>query len=564
MIGRWFLVDDNSSVEDREEMKRLWPWIDFYWKSPEEKGHAHSMNIIRREVNSPYILHMEDDWLWIQSRPYISEALEVLGQQSNIGQCLFNKNYAETLRDSQIKGGIEKKTSTGLDWVLHEFCPDGSIEKTQFIDKFGSNVLQCCYWPHFSFRPSLIRRRVFDEIGEFSTTRGHFEMEYAYRYSDRGWLSAFLPGINSLHIGRLTSERHNNPDKLNAYDLNEQGQFSESVKIRVINLDRRPDRFLKFMEGKNKSVDILEWVRVSAIDGSKDLDPGDTQLQRLFDSCDFNMRMGMVGCALSHINLWIKLLYDEGGAGGAGSGWFIVEDDITLVKDFTRKLIRVGKLAIQQGAELVYLGHHLRPQYRVDGGWNSPDGEPVINQWSSDRSLKESMGGTGGYWISQTGARKLLEWIDSRGVTNGIDTIQQKAADVVKTFYAFPHLIYSDCAFEGGPKIDSDIQYNYESLKMKDVDSKGGDIFEDIYEDIYEFRHVINYIFSESDKRQLRFHTKSMQECEKLVKLCDDTAVNCTTVSDGCLYLSKPGDSSRLLIGGKYSLGNILTKKNRK
>ena len=37
-IHYWLCVDDNSSDEDRKEMKSLFPWIDYYMKTPAEKG----------------------------------------------------------------------------------------------------------------------------------------------------------------------------------------------------------------------------------------------------------------------------------------------------------------------------------------------------------------------------------------------------------------------------------------------------------------------------------------------------------------------------------------------
>ena len=46
LITDWFCVDDNSSKEDREFMTSTYQWIDYYMKTPGEKGHRSSMNII--------------------------------------------------------------------------------------------------------------------------------------------------------------------------------------------------------------------------------------------------------------------------------------------------------------------------------------------------------------------------------------------------------------------------------------------------------------------------------------------------------------------------------------
>ena len=92
LIDFWYCVDDNSSDEDCEKMKKLYPFFTFYFKSKDEKGHPQSLNIIRSIVKTPYILHLEDDWKFFVKRNYISDSLDVLSSNSKLGQCLFNKN----------------------------------------------------------------------------------------------------------------------------------------------------------------------------------------------------------------------------------------------------------------------------------------------------------------------------------------------------------------------------------------------------------------------------------------------------------------------------------------
>jgi hypothetical protein len=50
-------------------------------------------------------------------------------------------------------------------------------------------------------------------------------------------------------------------------------------------------------------------------------------------------------------------------------------------------------------------------------------------------------------------------------MTNGIDTIQQKAANSLNIYYSKPHLIYSECCTVEN-RTDTDIQYNYTSLTI--------------------------------------------------------------------------------------------------
>jgi GR25 family glycosyltransferase involved in LPS biosynthesis len=528
-IDHWLCVDDNSSVEDREKMKELYPFFNFYLKTPQEKGHPQSMNIIQREVQTPYLFHMEDDWKFFIKRPYITECLEVLGNDTSLGQCLINRNYAETERDIAIKGGIFQQTKKGTRYYKHEYCPTVDLLDA-FYAKYGKGILQCSYWPHFSFRPSLLKTKVFRDLGEFNEKVSHFERDYCHRYIEKGYTSAFFECIYSIHIGRLTTER-DDKTKPNAYELNNEAQFegkeerldsklpsesspkdeddkqsdvdtvdtpsiSESdseleekeeeemekewredmqilsheqyplnfpkMEIFVVNLDRRQDRILSFTKSAREHLSFMgHFNRFSAVDGSKLVT--NPQLQRIFDGNDYNMRRGMVGCAMSHIQIYIDLINSD------TDMYMILEDDITFTPDFGKKLLFVYKQIKDFDWDMIYLGHHLRNEF-IDQYCYDKINMPRIEKWDSFTALQRSLGGTGGYIITKTGAEKLLNYIDQHGMTNGIDTVQQKSADDLDIYYTIPHLIYSEC-YRGDNHPDTDIQYDYDSL-TKNVEER--------------------------------------------------------------------------------------------
>jgi hypothetical protein len=110
---------------------------------------------------------------------------------------------------------------------------------------------------------------------------------------------------------------------------------------------------------------------------------------------------------------------------------------------------------------MCYLGHHLWRQYRTPQAYDRT-ASPTVEKWNSQKSLKYSMGGTAGYIITKKGAEKLLNFINEKGMTNGIDTVQQKAANTLNVYYCTPHLIFADCwePDEINDKLDSDIQSN--------------------------------------------------------------------------------------------------------
>lgn len=461
-ISNWICVDDNSSNEDRQKMKELYPFFQFIFKDENEKGHAKSMNIIRNIVDTPYVFHMEDDWKFFNKRNYITDCLSVLNHQDVIGQCLINKNYAETELDIRIKGGFYNCTRNNTRYYIHEYCPD----ELEFKEKYGY-CFNCAYWPHYSLRPSLLKTYIWKELGKFNENTEHFELDYANRYIKKGYISAFLESIYCIHTGRLTSER-NNKNILNAYQLNDVDQFTKKdnipkednqytfdFKAIVINLKSRPDRLenfkKEFLNTGMKSLCVFQ-----AIDGRKLFST--RQLLRIFDGNDYNMRQGFVGCALSHINIYIEILKCD------INYCLIMEDDIKFIDGFSeklRELIAILYSDYNNDWDMLYLGHHLRNEYITDKSNNIL----TVEKWDTDMSLKKSLGGTSGYIITNRGARKMLEFINERGMTNGIDTMQQKAADKLSIFYCEPHLISSEC-FRGNNSPDTDIQFNYKSLTI--------------------------------------------------------------------------------------------------
>jgi GR25 family glycosyltransferase involved in LPS biosynthesis len=474
MIDYWFLIDDNSSTSDREKMKKLYPFFTFYLKTYEEKGHIKSMNIIKDTVlnkfKTPFMLHMEDDWKFFAKRHYIREALDVLGDNDKIGQCLFNKNYTEIESDIKVKGGDFKQTINNFRYYIHEHA-DNQEKIDKWIKKHGNDP-SSYYWPHFSFRPSVLRTKIFKDIGDFNLHASHFEMEYAYRYISLGYISAFFEGFYCIHTGRLTSQRHDD-SIINAYKLNEEDQFIKKekkkisledfdikIKTYILNLDRRPDRYEKFKENIKDGLDFLKYERFSAVDGS--LLKSSNQLQRIFNNNDYNMKVGMVGCLMSHVKMYIELIHCDYDA------FCILEDDIEITPNFDRKFLHLYKELKHQDSEwdLIYLGHHIRNINMKETEYNK-ENMPEIEKCDVFKSFKRSLGGTTGYIISKLGAQKLLDFISETGSTNCIDTLQQKAANRINLYYCTPHLIYSDCfRHDIDQKVDTDIQNAYTSLTI--------------------------------------------------------------------------------------------------
>jgi hypothetical protein len=120
-------------------MQTQYPFFNYHMKSPTEKGHRESMNVIWNkvaELNPQYLIHMEDDWLFFKQENYVTRAIAALekyeGQQ--IHQLVFNREYGLMMSDMQrVNVAPLGPREEGL--CLH-------------IMREGVEGPNCAYWPH--------------------------------------------------------------------------------------------------------------------------------------------------------------------------------------------------------------------------------------------------------------------------------------------------------------------------------------------------------------------------------------------------------------------------------
>lgn len=216
LIKEFICIDDNSSEDDRTVMVEKYPFIKYVFKSEDEKGHAKSMQMITDMVTTPYMFHLEDDWL-TTNRICLSDLIEILGNDVSIKQVVLNRNYQE-IPTISVVGGIERYTRGNLRYFVHEHSST-SEQRDEMVQRHGKDKLFCDYWPHFSLNPSLIDTSIF-KVLQFKDVPG-FERQFAEEYVRCGWVTAFCQELNCHHIGRLIGES----DRPNAYELNNVQQF---------------------------------------------------------------------------------------------------------------------------------------------------------------------------------------------------------------------------------------------------------------------------------------------------------------------------------------------------
>lgn len=437
-IDYWFCVDDNSSESDRQIMKNKYTFFDFYFKNNNEKGHRTSMNIIwnkLNELNPTYWIHLEDDFLFFDKMEYINEG--ILGLETmkdkNVKQILFNRCYAEIIEDYVIKGADEHGK-----FCIHNHNLDKNIS---YINNH--------YWPHYSFRPSIVLVEPILGLGNFDTENQFFELDYANKWNNAGYKSGFFNKITNKHIGRLTKDRANSNLK-NAYDLNNENQFSkEKNYIKVVNLERRPDR-REYCVNIFKSINLENYEFVNAVDGLKIT--SESENLQLFYGNDFGNRTAFIGCALSHYNLWNKLLDDN-----ENDFYLILEDDIKLSPFFKDTIYKLK--SDMRDKSLIYFGYSM---YRMEREkfkyiYNSENNNIKLDKLNKNLFI----GGTFGYSINKNGAKYLLDYVNENGIKHGIDYIIGKLNPEI-CYEIQPQVCFTEWHETEG--IDSDIQSDVNSI----------------------------------------------------------------------------------------------------
>ncbi|CAN5613929.1 hypothetical protein BH10ACT11_BH10ACT11_05990 [soil metagenome] len=481
-IGRFICVDNGSARADIERICERYPFFEIVEVDPADHRHAGALNRILELVESPYWLQMEDDWHFFRRGPYISEALGVLDSEPQLAQLAFNRNYAETLDDHHVAGSEVRKTPAGLRYRLHDWVPIHGPNWVEHFQALAPGQTTNAHWPHFTLRPSLIRRSAIDRVGAFDEQVGDFELEFARRYEATGLRTGFLDRICSLHTGRLTTQGKGEGAP-SAYELLDSSEHlptpshrsqnpteprkngPPAVPVVSINLDRRADRWIALQE-RLHATSGEEFAgavsRFSAVDGhTLELDD---EIRRTFRGNDFGWRRGVIACALSHLAVWRQVAE-------TGRTTLILEADARPEPGFGGRLAEVvdqlGKR--QREPDLVMLGYFGPRRWGGPGGRPSDLGESEVELWPM--RWERFLGGSWAYLLSPSGATRLLALVERDGIRKGVDIFVAGHAAEIATVECVPALATSPLS-ENSSENDSDIHFDgVPLLGAEDLDS---------------------------------------------------------------------------------------------
>ena len=417
IVSHWICIC--GPIANLHKLKKNFPWIDFL-----KQTQPSPLQMIWEKLNSlqpTYWIHVPN-CIFYQSLELTSLQSILDKNTHGVKQIIFNKNYGTTPNTIQ-----EHITLQNMPIVLHDYKENVELSDSTYA-----------YWPHYAHQPSICLVSSILQVGNFSDTP-YFEYEYALKWNSANYKTAFY-NKNTFHI----------PNAIPRHTLvTIPSPTCTHPHICVINLERRLDRKQKIQPiFKSHNIDP-KWIK--AVDG-KQLMPTD-ELKQLVQGNMFNSRRGVIGCALSHLNLWKQLVQDPN-----HEYYIVLEDDNTMQEGWYDKINTIK----HEGEDLIWLGYSMfsRVREKVKHIYDIPAVDKITVMPFENTQY---VGGTFSYIIYKSGAQKIINYIQQTGIKCPIDNLMV-SVPTLNMKEIRPFLFHTEWYEDINKPIDSDIQMINDSL----------------------------------------------------------------------------------------------------
>jgi GR25 family glycosyltransferase involved in LPS biosynthesis len=244
----------------------------------------------------------------------------------------------------------------------------------------------------------------------------------------------------------------------------------------LVNLDRRPDRLSEFNQAHSYLKDRA--IRIPAIDGKQlTLTPN---IARLFAPMNINTWMkGAMGCAMSHITIWLQLANDP----LPQPSYLVLEDDVILDatwKETWEKAYQSN--SIPSDYDIIYLGGILPPNRSMFETAALQMLNNYIGKIKPNTFFGQTMPNryfhvcTPSYVLSKNGAAKLLKLLElKQGCFAHIDHFMCGSFDSLNIYFLHP--LVAQTKQDSDPKYANSEFNNLTAVESYDSDIRDGSVF---------------------------------------------------------------------------------------
>lgn len=256
--------------------------------------------------------------------------------------------------------------------------------------------------------------------------------------------------------------------------------FAQGIDdVYVINLDRRKDRMEKLFA--NHPELELQVERISAVEGKKlQLTP---KIARMFKPHDFKWKKAILGCALSHLGLWWRLVNEKPEI----NSYLILEDDVKFSPEWAAKWAQAAP-HIPENYDIIYLGGILPPnrdafeqkKEKVNDYFSRVAPNQIFGQQEPNRYFHWC---AYAYVLSKQGAEKVIKLMNMHdGYWTSADHMLCNHVENMNIYFLDPLVagcyqdddpVYRNSAFNDFSRIDSfdsDLWNNDERFTPEDVE----------------------------------------------------------------------------------------------
>ncbi|MCX7567224.1 glycosyltransferase family A protein [Sulfitobacter sp. F26169L] len=181
-VSKFVVIDDSGCEKSAGVVARLLSDFDHvYLQNPQNIGQIRSVDRAYAQVETPYIFHCEEDWVFPTSL-FLNESRALLDA--------FPEIHAVMLRDTSERPEIFSEGAEQVDCGVRYFRADPKSHRR---------------WGSFSFNPGLRRLSDYKALGPFSAMGP--ERDISFDHKMRGFVLVNLSDGDVRHIGHNPTEK---------------------------------------------------------------------------------------------------------------------------------------------------------------------------------------------------------------------------------------------------------------------------------------------------------------------------------------------------------------------